>query len=147
MVIWIWVNIGSGNGLVPDGTKPLPEPKLTNHQWGSVACTWEQFYRKCWRIQSVALNRKLYSNFEITSTSPRGKKLLPHFPGVKNYSHISQGLKITPTSPSGKKNYFHISQRSKLLPHLPGVKITSTSPRSQKLLPHLPGIKNYFHIS
>ena len=28
----IWVNIGSGNGLVPDGTKPLPEPMLTYHQ-------------------------------------------------------------------------------------------------------------------
>ena len=24
-----WVNIGSGNGLVPDSTKPLPEPMLT----------------------------------------------------------------------------------------------------------------------
>ena len=34
MVTKIWVNIGSGNGLVPDGTKPLPEPMLTNHQWG-----------------------------------------------------------------------------------------------------------------
>ena len=22
----LWVNIGSGNGLVPDSTKPLPEP-------------------------------------------------------------------------------------------------------------------------
>ena len=28
----IWVNIGSGNGLLPDGTKPLPEPMLTDHQ-------------------------------------------------------------------------------------------------------------------
>ena len=27
-VQWL-VNIGSGNGLVPDGTKPLPEPMLT----------------------------------------------------------------------------------------------------------------------
>ena len=27
-----WVNIGSGNGLLPDGTKPLPEPILTYHQ-------------------------------------------------------------------------------------------------------------------
>ena len=27
-----WVNIGSGNGLLPDGTKPLPEPVLTYHQ-------------------------------------------------------------------------------------------------------------------
>ena len=36
----IWVNIGSGNGLLPDGTKPLPEPMLTNDQWGVVAFTW-----------------------------------------------------------------------------------------------------------
>ena len=36
--IWrqIWVNIGSGNGLLPDGTKPLPEPMLTDHQWSPV---------------------------------------------------------------------------------------------------------------
>ena len=41
--IWwqdIWVNIGSGNGLLPDGTKPLPEPMLTYHQWGLVAFIW-----------------------------------------------------------------------------------------------------------
>ena len=25
------VNIGSGNGLLPDGTKPLPEPVSTSH--------------------------------------------------------------------------------------------------------------------
>ena len=25
------VNIGSGNGLLPDGTKPLPEPILISH--------------------------------------------------------------------------------------------------------------------
>ena len=28
----IWVNFGSGNGLLPDVTKPLPEPKFTHHQ-------------------------------------------------------------------------------------------------------------------
>ena len=28
----IWVNIGSGNDLLPDGTKPLPEPMLTDDQ-------------------------------------------------------------------------------------------------------------------
>ena len=27
-----WINIGSGNGLVPDGTKPLPDPMSTNFQ-------------------------------------------------------------------------------------------------------------------
>ena len=26
-----WENIGSGNSLLPDGTKPLPEPMLTSH--------------------------------------------------------------------------------------------------------------------
>ena len=31
-----WVNIGSGNGLLPDGTKPLPEPMLTNNERGPV---------------------------------------------------------------------------------------------------------------
>ena len=30
----IWVNMDSGNGLLSDGTKPLPEPVLTIHQWG-----------------------------------------------------------------------------------------------------------------
>ena len=28
----IYVNTGSCNGLLPDGTKPLPEPVLTYHQ-------------------------------------------------------------------------------------------------------------------
>ena len=28
----IWVNTDSGNGLMPNGTKPLPEPMLTGHQ-------------------------------------------------------------------------------------------------------------------
>ena len=27
----IWVNIGSDNGLLPDGAKPLPESMLTTH--------------------------------------------------------------------------------------------------------------------
>ena len=35
MAIEIWVNIGSANGLLPDGTKPLPEPMLTD-DWSSV---------------------------------------------------------------------------------------------------------------
>ena len=38
IAIEVWVNIGSGNGLLPDGTKSLPEPMLTNDQWGVVLC-------------------------------------------------------------------------------------------------------------
>ena len=40
------VNVSSGNGLLPDGTKPLPEPVLTYHQMSSVAFTWEQFHKR-----------------------------------------------------------------------------------------------------
>ena len=32
MGTYIWVNIGSGDGLLPDGTKPLPEPMLKFYQ-------------------------------------------------------------------------------------------------------------------
>ena len=38
-------NIGSGNGLVPDGTKPLPEPMLIYHQWGPLELIWVNFTR------------------------------------------------------------------------------------------------------
>ena len=33
---YIWVKFGSGNGLLPDGTEPLPERKLTYQQWSPV---------------------------------------------------------------------------------------------------------------
>ena len=38
MVTDIWVNIGSGIGLLPDGTKPLPESMLT-YPYGPMAST------------------------------------------------------------------------------------------------------------
>ena len=39
-------NIGSGNGLVPDGTKPLPETMLTHHERYSVAFNLWHFHKK-----------------------------------------------------------------------------------------------------
>ena len=36
MATEIWVNIGLGNGFLPDGTKPLPEPILTYYQWSRI---------------------------------------------------------------------------------------------------------------
>ena len=54
--IWrqeIWVNIGSGNGLLPDGTKPLPKPKLTDHQWNPVTFILGQFHKRCLNHQSL----------------------------------------------------------------------------------------------
>ena len=44
MVTEIWVNIGSGNSLVSDGTKPSPEVILTHHQRCPVTFTWDMRY-------------------------------------------------------------------------------------------------------
>ena len=33
MATEIWGNYGSGNDLLPGGTKPLPEPMFTDHLW------------------------------------------------------------------------------------------------------------------
>ena len=35
MAIYIKFHIGSGNGLLPDGTKQLPEPPIGEVQWHS----------------------------------------------------------------------------------------------------------------
>ena len=47
VTIVIVLNFGSGNGLLPDGTKPLPEPMLIYHTWDPVILNEEQFHRKC----------------------------------------------------------------------------------------------------
>ena len=45
------VEIGSGNGLLPDGTKPLPKPALIHHHESPVGCgndlralSWDNLY-------------------------------------------------------------------------------------------------------
>ena len=59
MATEIWVNIGSGNGLLPDGTKPLPEPMLTDYQWGSETFILWQFHKRCLNQQSQKFLWKL----------------------------------------------------------------------------------------
>ena len=49
----IWVNIVSDNGLLPDGTKPLPEPNLTYHKFGPVASIWGHFHKVIRRYQLI----------------------------------------------------------------------------------------------
>ena len=53
MAIGIWVNIGSGNGLLPDSPKPLHEPMLTDHQWNPVTFMLGQFHKRCINHQSL----------------------------------------------------------------------------------------------
>ena len=69
----IWVNIGSGNGLLPDGTKPLPEPMLTYHQYGPVS-----FFLSEDLIKRSSEGTNQWSKlenwiFKVASKSPRGQ--------------------------------------------------------------------------
>ena len=73
----IWVNIGSGNGLVPDGTRTLPKPMLTNHHWCFVTLTWGQFHMK--KIQDV------YSWYELENYWFKSQL---HLPGANELTHI-----------------------------------------------------------
>ena len=45
MATQIWVNIGSSNGVLLNGTKPLTEQMLTYHQWGPVTSICGQFHK------------------------------------------------------------------------------------------------------
>ena len=54
------VNIGSGNGLLPDGTQPLPEPMLTDHQWSPMTSILGQFHKRYLNYQSLKSVWKLH---------------------------------------------------------------------------------------
>ena len=53
-----------------DGTKPLPEPMLTLHVWGSVAFISEQFHSKCPNMYNELKNNILIQCW-INVASPR----------------------------------------------------------------------------
>ena len=72
-----------------DGTKPLPEPLLTNHQWGLVAFVWGKFHGKCSTYLMVIRFRKLV---------------------IEDHSHI-------PQKPMGKTR--HVSWSTARLSSLP----------------------------
>ena len=76
MVTHIWVKIGSGNGLLPEGTKPLPEAMLTSS--------------KVIRVTNLrAISQEMLKNFlchmcsEITLLN-----LLPHPPGGNEFNTL-----------------------------------------------------------
>ena len=54
-----WVNIASGNGLVTDGTKPLPEPMLTDHQRSPVKFISGQFLQEMPRPSITKIRLKI----------------------------------------------------------------------------------------
>ena len=54
----IWVDICSDNGLLPEGTKSLPEPTLTYHQCCTMIFTWVQFHKRYLNHQSHTKKKK-----------------------------------------------------------------------------------------
>ena len=63
MMTYIWVSVGSGNGLLPWlGTHPLLEPMLTDHQWGAIS-------------QEILIHLVRNMDFEILEIST-------HLPGI-----------------------------------------------------------------
>ena len=69
------INISSAIGLLPDSTKPLSEPMLTNHQWGPLGFTWGQFHRDCSRYHWLLTCSKSIYIYINTATSPMGQGL------------------------------------------------------------------------
>ena len=60
--IWHWeilVYASYGSGLMHDGTKPLSEPMLTDHQWGLVVFT-VTFFRRVFGNECV-----IYSSYSL----------------------------------------------------------------------------------
>ena len=63
--------ICSGDGLMPDGTKPLPGPMLTNHWWSLVAFTKSNFTEN--EQDTYLWDVFVKYKFNITTASPRGQ--------------------------------------------------------------------------
>ena len=66
----IWVNIGSGNGLLPDGTKPLPDPMLTSY----YAILWHSLESNMKKSTEATIfynesDNHSYHTFDINATS------------------------------------------------------------------------------
>ena len=56
----IWVNTGSGNGLLPDSTKPFPDLMVTFHQWGTVVFTWFGIpFHQIWKPHHALINLRI----------------------------------------------------------------------------------------
>ena len=69
MATEIQINIGSSDGMLPDGTKPLPELMLTYHERCSVTFNWEQFHKKKTGTQSETCVGKLHLKIIINSAN------------------------------------------------------------------------------
>ena len=81
MVAHILVNTGWGNDLLPDGTKPLPQPMLIYHQWSPVVftCGSSKYqleyvvkitYRQVFNISLTLVGNKIVDRSGVVGASP-----------------------------------------------------------------------------
>ena len=73
---YIWVSIGSHNGLLPDSTKLLPKSVLTSHRWWFVL-----WYSLESNFTASAQATILYNKFEILLLN-----FLRNLPGTKVFT-------------------------------------------------------------
>ena len=68
MATKLWVNIGSGNSLLPDGTKPLHEPMLTYHVTVMAAsgCAWNLQRKLLWILSTISNQKRNYTGTMYT---------------------------------------------------------------------------------
>ena len=69
------VHIDLGNGLLPDGTKPLPTSMMIVHQWGTGIVTWGLF----WRIDINHYNVHKHYPLKIKATPSRDQYVRDFF--------------------------------------------------------------------
>ena len=79
MATKIWINIGLGNDLFPDCTKPLPEPMLTGHQWSPVTSILGKFHERCLNHQSLNLAWNYMSKISFKFARGQWVNQLTHF--------------------------------------------------------------------
>ena len=102
MATEIWVNIGLGNGLLPDGTKPLPKPMLTDHQWSpsdihTKAISQKMPLTSITKICLKITHLKLHSNFPGANELTVSAQVTTLYNEFENYTS-----KISATCPRGQ---------------------------------------------
>ena len=76
--IWRHIDLGSissGNRLLPDGTKPLPEPMLTYHRKGLMAFTPGHFHGQYAKYQSLKWIWILLESTAVATNLPEANEM------------------------------------------------------------------------
>ena len=76
-MVYVDIDLGHhwfGKGLLPDGTKPLPEPLSTSHWWDSVLFTNRAIAQWMPKLLFCMVCLKIIGLLKMTATSPRGNE-------------------------------------------------------------------------